>query len=119
MSMTIMPAIISSIASVAVNGTALVAGLIADVSVEPIISAFIGAIIGMYITMYAIGLITTITEWKNIYTTTSRKILYTFTFPLFMFTYVPITLVAIFKKVEWKPIVHSKSKSLADIKNAN
>lgn len=119
MSMTIMPALITTICNLAVNGTALLAGLIAGVSVEPVLSAVAAFLSSMYITMFVIGAITTVTEWKNIYTTTAKKILYMFTFPIFMATYIPITLMALFKKVEWKPIVHSKAKSLADIKNMN
>lgn len=119
MSMTIMPALITSVLNLAVNGSALILGLVMGESVKPVLASLGGLMFGMYATLYAIGLITTITEWKNIYTTTKKKILYTFTFPIFMATYIPITVAAIFKKVEWKPIVHSKSKSLADIKNMN
>ena len=36
-----------------------------------------------------------------------KKIVYTLTFPLFMLTYLPISLAALFMKVEWKPIHHS------------
>ncbi len=58
--------------------------------------------------------VTTITEWKHIETTTFKKILYTFTFPFFMMTFVPIAFVAIFKKnVSWKHIQH---KSIANKK---
>lgn len=32
--------------------------------------------------------------------------MYTFSFPLFMFTYIPISFAALFMKVEWKPIRH-------------
>lgn len=119
MSMTIMPALILTVCNIAVNGTALLAGLIAGVSVTPILFALLSYIVGMYCTMFVIGAITTATEWKNIYTTTAKKIRYIFTFPIFMLTYVPITVMALFAKVEWKPIVHSKAKSLADIKNVN
>ncbi len=119
MTMSIMPALIFTIATIVINGTALVAGLLSGVSVDPIIDAFLKCAIGMYFTMFGIGAITTVTEWKQIYTTTAKKILYTFTFPIFMMTYIPITLVAIFKKVEWKPIVHNKAKTLADITGAN
>ena len=65
--------------------------------------------------MLFIGGITTVTEWKQIHTTTIKKILYTFTFPLFVLTYIPISFVALFKKVEWKPIHHSEAKTLDDI----
>ena len=62
-----------------------------------------------YLFIYSIGLITTITEWNNIGATKGEKIKYTFTFPLFLFTYIPIGICALFKKVEWKPIKHSVS----------
>ena len=56
------------------------------------------------------GLFTTITEWKNIHTTPAKKVLYTFTFPIFMLTYIPISLVALFsRKVQWKPIEHHRA----------
>ena len=119
MSMTIMPALILTVCNIAVNGTALFAGLISGISVTPILQALLSYLVGMYCTLFAIGAVTTATEWKNIYTTTAKKILYIFTFPIFMLTYIPITVMALFAKVEWKPIVHSKAKSLADIKNMN
>ena len=34
-----------------------------------------------------------------------------FTFPLFMLTYIPIALVALVKKAEWKPIKHTIAMS--------
>jgi len=41
-------------------------------------------------------------------------VLYTFTFPLFIFTYIPIAIVALFRKIEWKPIAHTISKSIEE-----
>jgi cellulose synthase/poly-beta-1,6-N-acetylglucosamine synthase-like glycosyltransferase len=119
MSMSIMPALILTIFSAIINMTAILVGLVADISVQPIIHSLMGGFLSMYTMMYVIGAITTITERKMIYTSTFKKILYTFTFPLFMMTYIPITFMALFKKVEWKPIVHSQSKTLADIKSIN
>ena len=40
-----------------------------------------------------------------------KKILYVFTFPLFMLTYIPISLAALVGKVEWKPIRHGLTKA--------
>jgi hypothetical protein len=59
--------------------------------------------------MFTLGLITTGSEWKEIRTDTKRKVLYTFTFPLFMFTYIPIAFSSLFVKVSWKPIRHGVS----------
>ena len=119
MSMSILPAVVYTVCTLTVNASAILAGLLAGISISPVIYALIGSIIGIYTTMYIIGVITTVTEWRNIYSTTYKKILYTFTFPIFMMTYIPITVVALFKKVEWKPIIHSEAKSLADIKGLN
>ena len=57
----------------------------------------------------ASGAITTATEWQHIHTSTAKKLLYTLTFPLFMFTYLPIAICAMFTKPEWKPIEHRVS----------
>lgn len=119
MSMSIIPAVIVTLATLTINGTAILAGLISGVSVTPVVVSLVKCVVGMYAMLYAIGLITTITEWKQIYTSAAKKILYTFTFPLFMMTYIPITVAAMFKKVEWTPIVHSKAKNLADITGSN
>ena len=59
-----------------------------------------------------LGLLTTITEWNSIQCKGYKKILYIFTFPIFMFTYMPISICSILKKVEWKPIKHSINKSI-------
>ena len=73
------------------------------------------SICNFYLVLYAFGLLTTLTEWKEIDTTPLKKILYTFTFPIFIFTYVPISIVALFRKIEWKPITHSVCKSIEEV----
>lgn len=65
--------------------------------------------------MLIFGTLTTITEWKHIHAKNKDKIKYVFTFPVFMLTYVPIALIAVFKKVEWKPITHNVVRSVADV----
>ena len=119
MSMSIVPALMLTIFGGVINITAAITGLLTGVSVQPVLQSFFGGMCSMYLLMYVIGLITTITEWKKIYTSAFKKLLYTFTFPIFMITYIPISIMAFFKKVEWKPIVHSEAKSLADIKSVN
>ena len=49
-------------------------------------------------------------QWKQIRMPGYKKILYVFTFPVFMFTYIPISLAALVQKVEWKPIYHTGSQ---------
>lgn len=73
----------------------------------------------LYIIMFVIALLVLITEGKKIKTTWPRKILHLFTFPFFMFTYIPIAISAAFKKVEWKPIVHSADISIDEIEKVS
>ncbi len=63
---------------------------------------------GMLIVMFLLALLLCITEWKEINTKWYKKILYTFTFPIFMLTYLPITVGAVFryKKIGWSTIEH-------------
>ena len=66
----------------------------------------------MYLTMLFIGAVTTVTEWRQIHTTAVKKLLYLFTFPLFMFTYIPIAVSVLFVKTGWKPIEHRVSSGV-------
>ena len=54
-------------------------------------------------------------EWKKILAPGRKKIMYLFSFPLFIATYIPISIVALFKKVEWKPIPHTVVKTIDDL----
>jgi cellulose synthase/poly-beta-1,6-N-acetylglucosamine synthase-like glycosyltransferase len=74
-----------------------------------------GLLLNMYLSLFIIGVITTITEWNMIHTTAMKKILYTFSFPIFILTYLPISLAAVFMKVEWKPIQHSLAHTIDDV----
>lgn len=66
-----------------------------------------GCLIGLCTTLFAYAVITILTEWERIYAPNSKKILYMFTFPLFMLTYLPIAVVSVFKRnLTWKPIAH-------------
>ena len=65
-----------------------------------------------YICMLLYGGMTMLVEWKQINARPSKKVLYLFTFPLFMLTYIPISLAALVRRVEWKPIRHNSSASL-------
>ena len=107
MSMAIMPAIVLTSISL-LDSIALAAlGILKGTGVLPALLSLGGALLSMYLMLFAIGLITTITEWKKIDASALRKVLSVFTFPLFMFTYIPISFAALFIKVEWKPIRHS------------
>ena len=118
MTMNIMPAVVLSVLCALINGFASFAAVLSGESVLPIIFSLGESLFNMYLTLFIIGAITTFTEWKHIHTGTVKKIFYTFTFPLFMFTYIPVSVAAIFKKVEWKPIEHKIKTSVSELKRS-
>ena len=65
-----------------------------------------------YLSLFMYGCATTLCEWNKINATFNQKLIYLFTFPIFLFTYIPITLVALVKKVEWKPIKHTSIRKI-------
>ena len=115
MAMAIMPAIVLTVVGIATNAAAAVLGFLAGQNVLIALWSATQFLVNSYLLMLFVGAVTTASEWKNIRATTAQKILYTFTFPLFMLTYIPISFAALFKRVEWKPIEHSVSVSLADM----
>lgn len=118
MTMTIFPAVILAALSGIINLTGLIYGFTLKSDYMTIIQSLWESMLKAYFMFFMIGMVTTITEWKRIYCPAVKKILYAFTFPIFMFTYVPITIAALFKKVEWKPIEHRESITLKEIRKA-
>ncbi len=117
MSMTIFPAIILTTLGGIINLFGIVYGVVSDESILTLVQSIWESTSNAYMMFFVIGLITTITEWNKIHCSSFKKILYTFTFPFFMLTYIPITLIALFKKVEWKQIEHRESKTLREVRN--
>lgn len=118
MTMTIMPAMILTNFSILVNGLFYIAVLIGIFEKESIGDTTLLMLqsIGMYYSiMLFMALMTTITEWNRIHCAGWKKIVYSFTFPFFMMTYIPISIVALFKEVEWKQIPHTVVKSIDEV----
>ncbi len=117
MTMSIMPAAILPGVSIIVNVAAALVNFMTQGDLLTLALSFLSLLQGLYLTVFALGLITTVTEWKKIYAPAAKKILYLFTFPIFMFMYLPIAITALFKKVEWAPIKHKKSMTCEEIKS--
>ena len=116
MLMTISPAMLLTLISIAINIVAIPVGLITQSPDLPLlVKTLAQTLMNFYGMFLLLGTITAVTEWNQIHCSKGKKIAYLFTFPLFMLTYVPIAIVALFRKVEWKPINHSVSKSLTEI----
>lgn len=107
MGMDVMPAFVLSIFSLICNISLGIRGALIGDDIMIAVKSIGQTLCNIYLVLFAIGVITTITEWKSIRTSTTKKALYTLTFPLYMFTYIPISLASLFCKTEWKPIKHS------------
>ncbi len=120
MLMTVLPAMGISVIGVIVNLIFLVLGIMQPGGIGLLVyttaTSVVMTVVNFYLLLFFFGLITTITEWRNIHTTPKKKILYVFSFPIFILTYIPIAIVALFKKIEWTPIKHSISKTIEEIK---
>ena len=118
MTMNIMPAAVLTGVSIAVNVGAAVMNVTNGGSMAALGVSVLQTVASLYMTLFVLGVITTVTEWKNIRCAAWKKALYTFTFPVFMLTYVPICIVSLFAKVEWKPILHDKVMTLEQIESS-
>lgn len=116
MLMTICPAYFITVTSLFINfGVLLYSIIINNGKTLQILGGLAGGFCGTYLLLFGLGLITLIGEWKQIHCPAGKKILYCFTFPFFMLTYIPISVHALFAKVEWKPINHTCTLSVEDM----
>ena len=113
MFMTIEPVLLITMFVAMANAAVLLYGLMFMPLTSNIILIPLYALIrnfaSYYLGMFALGLVTTICAWKKIRCNWTKKVLYLFTFPIFLASNMPISLIAFFKNVRWDPIVHDIS----------
>lgn len=85
-------------------------------NIIPFISHHFLKMLLAYLSGVYIALVVTIRSWDRIMATSFNKIRYCFTYPIFIMTYIPISIIALFKDVTWKPIKHTKAKSILEYK---
>ncbi len=115
MVMSIMPAIILASFGFVVNTAASLLAFFSGGTAWQLLFPVLRSLAGTYLFMLTLGAFTTVKEWRKIRASAPKKLLYTLTFPLFMLTYIPISIAAVFQKVEWKPIEHKVSLSIRDM----
>lgn len=105
--LSLMPVVVLSIVDLLTNLTVIVLGIVMRVPLPELLLTTGKIFLSAYGTMFVIGAVTTVSEWKHLHTTTFKKILYAFTFPIFMLTYIPNAIAALFGKAQWLPIDHN------------
>ena len=95
-------------------GTALAAAYLAGrwLGLFQAVAASIG---GAYLSFFLIGALTLLTEHRRIRCGLRGKALALFGFPLFMLSYAPIALSALFRKFQWQPIEHKAAISAREL----
>ena len=114
--LSIPPAIVLTICSVAVGMVLTVLEVLHSGPLLPLLTASLSSFLVPYLLLLLAGAITTITQWSHIHAAPWKRVLYTFTFPLFILSYIPITVAALFGRVEWKPIEHKAAISIQELK---
>ena len=120
--MTVAPGNLLSLISVLVNVTFLIVGSLSHgfLATDRELAMCFGSIAmtfgSMYLTFFVLGLLTTALERRHIHCPSRLRVFANlFTFPLFMFTYIPITVAALFLKVDWVPTQHGVSVTLDQV----
>ena len=115
MTMNVMPAFILTVVLLFTSISSILLSVFGWGDPTPVIESLLGYVAFTYSVMFVMGLLTLVSEWNKIHTTASKKIGYLFLFPIFMYTYIPISVIALFKPVKWEPIHHTRARSLDDI----
>ena len=113
MLMTVSPAMLLTVITIAFNAIIVILGiagaLTLGTAVVSSLSSIFFCLFNYMLFMFMFGVLTTFVEWDSIHAPKSKKILYMFTFPCFMITYIPIALWALVRPATWKPIKHTIS----------
>ena len=115
MTMNIMPAFLLTVTLLFTSVSAMLLGIFGWGDPSPVVESLLGYVGFTYSVMFVMGLVTLISEWNKIRTTAARKIGFLFLFPIFMYTYIPISVAALFKPVKWEQIHHTRAKSIHDL----
>ena len=108
MAMSIMPAAVLTALSLVVNLGAAVANFLVANQWAALGVSVLQTLVSLYLTIFLIGVITTMTEWKHIHCAAWKKLCYAITFPVFMLSFVPICIESLFITPDWKPIIHNR-----------
>lgn len=120
--MTVGPAMLLTLISALVNSVYLFIGVFSNgfLATADELSMCVGSLVMTFVSIYCvfffIAAFTTCTERKRIHAKHKwRVVTNVFTFPLWQMTYIPITVIALFKKVEWVPTKHEFALSVDEV----
>ena len=68
-------------------------------------------LLSSYLSLAGVGALTVLTQWQRIHAPAHKKLLSILFFPIFMLSYLPISLTALFRKFQWAPVEHKVTVS--------
>ncbi len=115
--MLVAPGVLFTVLGAAANVVMLLSclsasGFIAKLVLVAFVDSLWQGFLSFYLGTFLYGCFIVASEWRRIKAKSWQKVIYLPVFPLFMFTYIPITVCALFQKVEWKPIAHRSTAQL-------
>ncbi|MBE6581369.1 MAG: glycosyltransferase [Ruminococcaceae bacterium] len=119
MAVNVMPAFLISLFQLGATGFLFLLNWVLTGSVSLVLLHFLLDFFtfgyGIFLLLGAVALLS---EWRHIHCPKWRAILLLFTFPVFMLTYIPISLAALFwRHATWQPIAHTRALDVKDIEN--
>ncbi|MCR5665964.1 MAG: glycosyltransferase [Eubacterium sp.] len=109
MQMSYVPAFFITIYAVLVHVVLLTVGITHSMDMSFTVFSCFMLPFKTYLTLLAFGIYTFICEHEHMPRIGLKHLLYLLMFPIYMFTYFPIAILAIFKKAQWKPITHGNT----------
>lgn len=79
-------------------------------------AAALGALSGMVLWLFALGALTVYQAWNQIQASAGKKLAAMAVFPLFMLTFAPVAIWAVFARRGWAPIRHTVAVPLSRLK---
>ena len=113
MLMSILPAIVLGCTGILTAGASLLAALITGEGFLLVIRSLVwGAVWGVLL-LFLLGAVTLVSQWDRVPATPWQKLRSLLTFPLYTATCLPVSVAAVFCRVEWRPIRHTVAISRA------
>ncbi len=79
----------------------------------------INFLVSTYLGCYLMGLVTLLTEHKKIKCPKWKLVLYSFTYPIFMYSFGLVFIHAAFSRPQWKPVPHHAALTIDQLENEN
>lgn len=119
MTMSVMPALVLSVFQLAAVTALLLLNWLANGIVSLYLTrCILGFFLFAYVLVFIFGIFAVVSEWRRIHCNKWRAIALLFTFPIFMMTYLPISIHALFATVEWQPTAHKYAMDARDVEKA-